>query len=114
MCPALRTGRLRATPRTFAWVTLAAFVHPAETPRSCTLRKRGDMRWFRRRGGGPSELDAARQEELLREVRRFGADARVRPADDVAALAPLLTEPDGLAVAARIVQEVAGEAFAGV
>ncbi|GIJ48751.1 hypothetical protein Val02_56370 [Virgisporangium aliadipatigenens] len=72
------------------------------------------MRWFRRRGGGPSDLDPARQEELLREVRRFGTDGRARPADEVAALTPLLTEPDGLAVAARLVQEAAGEAFAGV
>jgi hypothetical protein len=74
------------------------------------------MRWFRRaRGGGPSDLDPTRQEELLRDLRqRFGTDARVRPADEVDALVPLLRDPDGLSVAGRIVQEAAGDAFGGI
>lgn len=70
------------------------------------------MRWFRSLLGRKQiQQDPARQEALLAEVRhRFGAHARVRFPDQVAAVTRLLDGDDGLAVAARVIHEFADEA----
>jgi len=67
------------------------------------------MGWLGRLlGGGRVELDPARQEALLQEVRhRFGPRAQVRFAEQADAVAGLLDGDDGLCVAARIVGVVA-------
>ncbi|MEV4627263.1 hypothetical protein AB0J90_13320 [Micromonospora sp. NPDC049523] len=71
------------------------------------------MRWFRSLLGGKKvQQDPSRQEALLQEVRRFGARAEVRFADQADAVARLLDGDDGLSVAARILHEFADEAHA--
>ncbi|WP_350934641.1 hypothetical protein [Micromonospora mangrovi] len=72
------------------------------------------MRWLRRLlGGNPVQLDSARQQALLRELRqRYGAHAQVRFSDQVDAAARLLDGDDGLVVAVRVVSEAADEAYA--
>lgn len=72
------------------------------------------MRWLRRLlGGGRVQLDAGRQQALLRDVRhRYGATAPIRFTEQVQAVTGLLDGDDGLVVAARIVSQVADEAHA--
>ncbi|MFG1779607.1 hypothetical protein ACGFIR_25505 [Micromonospora sp. NPDC049051] len=72
------------------------------------------MRWLQRLlGGGRVQLDAGRQEALLRDVRqRYGTHARVPFGEQVQAIAATLDSDDGLVVAARIVSQVADEAHA--
>jgi hypothetical protein len=69
------------------------------------------MRWFRfLLGRKQVQHDPARQEALLQDVRhRFGAHVQVRFADQADAVTRLLDGDDGLAVAARIIREVADE-----
>jgi hypothetical protein len=70
------------------------------------------MRWFRRTPAGRSvDLDPARQEALVQEIRhRFGAGVRIPYRDQVHALRPVLDGDLGLLVAARIVRDMAEEA----
>ncbi|MCO1597493.1 hypothetical protein M8C17_20285 [Micromonospora sp. RHAY321] len=72
------------------------------------------MRWLRRLlGGGRVQLDAGRQEALLRDVQhRYGARAQIRFSEQVEAVSGMLDSDDGLVVAARIVSQVADEAHA--
>ncbi|RLP94641.1 MULTISPECIES: hypothetical protein [unclassified Micromonospora] len=72
------------------------------------------MRWLRRLlGGGRVQLDPARQQALLRDVQqRYGAHARIGFPEQVEAITALLDSDDGLVVAARIVSQVADEAYA--
>ncbi|MFI7215294.1 hypothetical protein [Micromonospora maritima] len=72
------------------------------------------MGWLRRLlGGDRVELDPGRQQALLRDVRHsYGAHARVRFPDQVDAITRLLSDDDGLVVAAGIVCEAAEEAHA--
>ncbi|MEU6078431.1 hypothetical protein [Micromonospora sp. NPDC047074] len=74
------------------------------------------MRWLQRLlggGGGRVELDPGRQQALLRDVQhRYGAHPRIRFPEQVEAVAGMLTGDDGLAVAARIMSQVADEAHA--
>ncbi|WP_328425277.1 hypothetical protein OG470_16585 [Micromonospora sp. NBC_00389] len=72
------------------------------------------MRWLRRLlGGGRVQLDAGRQEALLRDVQyRYGAGAQIRFSEQVEAVTGMLNSDDGLVVAARIVSQVADEAHA--
>jgi hypothetical protein len=72
------------------------------------------MRWFRLGlGGRRVEQDPARQEALLQDVRhRFGARGQGAFAEQAEAVAHLLSDDDGLTVAAGIVREVAGAAHA--
>jgi hypothetical protein len=74
------------------------------------------MRWFRRAPAeGPVELDPARQEALVQEIRhQFGPHARVPFHQQVDALVPRLAGDDGTYVALRIVWEVAEEAHASI
>jgi hypothetical protein len=74
------------------------------------------MRWFRRTPAeGPVELDPARQQALVQEIRhRFGPQARVPFHEQVDALAPLLAGDDGLNVAIRVGWEIAEEAYTSV
>ncbi|MEH1166894.1 hypothetical protein V6V47_16060 [Micromonospora sp. CPCC 205539] len=68
------------------------------------------MRWLRRLlGGGRVQLDAGRQESLLRDI-QSRHDARFSA--QVESLTGLLDSDDGLVVAARIVSQVADEAHA--
>ncbi|GAB3957031.1 hypothetical protein [Micromonospora vulcania] len=71
------------------------------------------MRWLRRLlGGGRVQLDPGRQQALLRDVHRYGAGAQSRFPEQVEAVAGMLDSDDGLVVAARIVSQVADEAYA--
>ncbi|MGK5517804.1 hypothetical protein ACSNN9_00430 [Micromonospora sp. URMC 107] len=72
------------------------------------------MRWFQRLlGGGRVQLDPGRQQALLRDVQhRYGAHAQIRFPEQVEAVTGMLTGDDGLVVAARIVSQVADEAYA--
>ncbi|WP_433350313.1 hypothetical protein [Micromonospora sp. CA-111912] len=72
------------------------------------------MRWLQRLlGGGRVQLDAGRQQALLRDVQyRYGARAQTRFPEQVEAVTGLLNGDDGLVVAARIVSQVADEAHA--
>ncbi|GAA3777311.1 hypothetical protein [Micromonospora maritima] len=72
------------------------------------------MGWLRRLlGGDRVELDPGRQQALLRDVRHsYGAHVRVRFPDQVEAITRLLSDDDGLVVAAGIVCEAAEEAHA--
>ncbi|MET7836659.1 hypothetical protein ABZS44_27960 [Micromonospora sediminicola] len=72
------------------------------------------MGWLRRLlGGDRVDLDPGRQQALLRDVRHsYGAHARVRFPDQVDAITRLLSDDDGLVVAAGIVCEAAEEAHA--
>ncbi|MBQ1074933.1 hypothetical protein KBX06_17430 [Micromonospora sp. C31] len=72
------------------------------------------MRWLQRLlGDGRVQLDAGRQEALLREVQhRYGARAQLRFSEQVGAVTEMLDGDDGLVVAARIVSQVADEAHA--
>jgi hypothetical protein len=74
------------------------------------------MRWFRRKPAErPLQVDPARQEVLLADIRRrFGGHVQVRFPEQVDALVPLFNDDDGLAVAARIVHETAEQAHADV
>ena len=74
------------------------------------------MRWFRRSPAeGPVELDPARQEALVQEIRqRFGAQARVPFHEQADAMAPLFAGDNGLYVAIRIGWEIAEESFASL
>ncbi|MGC4897549.1 hypothetical protein [Micromonospora sp. DT31] len=74
------------------------------------------MGWLRRLlGGGRVELDPARQQALLRDARQsYGAHAQLRFPDQVDAITALLSDDDGLVVAAGIVCEAAEEAHAGL
>jgi len=78
--------------------------------------KRGDMRWFRRTPAeGPVELDPARQEALVQEIRHgFGQHVRVPFHQQVDALVPRFEGDDGLYVAIRIVWAIADEAHASI
>ncbi|SCL70231.1 hypothetical protein [Micromonospora peucetia] len=72
------------------------------------------MRWLRRLlGGGRVQLDAERQQALLRDVQhRYGAHAQIRFSEQVEAVTAMLNGDDGLVAAARIVSQVADEAHA--
>ncbi|MCM0676421.1 hypothetical protein NCC78_17260 [Micromonospora phytophila] len=72
------------------------------------------MRWLRQLlGGGRVQLDAGRQQALLRDVQyRYGARAQSRFPEQVEAVTGLLNGDDGLVVAARVVSQVADEAHA--
>ncbi|MGN9812784.1 hypothetical protein ACTMSW_25950 [Micromonospora sp. BQ11] len=72
------------------------------------------MRWLQRLlGGGRVQLDPERQQALLQDVRhRYGAYAQERFPEQVEAIIGRLDSDDGLAVAARIVCQVADEAHA--
>ncbi|MFF3868214.1 hypothetical protein [Micromonospora sp. NPDC001898] len=72
------------------------------------------MRWLQRLlGGGQVQLDAGRQQALLRDVQhRYGAHAQIRFPEQVEAVTGMLSGDDGLVVAARIVSQVADEAHA--
>ncbi|MEH0971484.1 hypothetical protein V6U77_10160 [Micromonospora sp. CPCC 205546] len=72
------------------------------------------MRWLRQLLGGERvQLDAGRQEALLRDVQhRYGAHARIPFSAQVEAVGGMLNGDDGLVVAARIVSQVADEAHA--
>ncbi|MEU1845315.1 hypothetical protein [Micromonospora sediminicola] len=72
------------------------------------------MGWLRQLlGGDRVDLDPGRQQALLRDVRHsYGAHARVRFPDQVDAITRLLSDDDGLVVAAGIVCEAAEEAHA--
>ncbi|WBC15479.1 hypothetical protein O7600_01195 [Micromonospora sp. WMMA1998] len=72
------------------------------------------MGWLRRLlGGDRVDLDPGRQQALLRDVRHsYGAHAPVRFPDQVDAITRLLSDDDGLVVAAGIVCEAAEEAHA--
>ncbi|MFC4022038.1 hypothetical protein ACFOW4_29440 [Micromonospora sp. GCM10011542] len=72
------------------------------------------MGWLRQLlGGGRVQLDAGRQQVLLRDVQqRYGAHVRIRFPEQVEAVTGLLDSDDGLVVAARIVSQVADEAHA--
>ncbi|NBE79633.1 hypothetical protein [Micromonospora rubida] len=72
------------------------------------------MRWLQRLlGGGRVQLDAGRQQVLLREVQhQYGAHARIPFPAQVEAVTGMLNGDDGLVVAARIVSQVADEAHA--
>ncbi|MER7417351.1 hypothetical protein ABT346_11275 [Micromonospora peucetia] len=72
------------------------------------------MRWLRRLlGGGQVQLDAGRQQALLRDVQhRYGAHGQARFSEQVEAVTAMLNGDDGLVVAARIVSQVADEAHA--
>jgi hypothetical protein len=74
------------------------------------------MRWFRRKPADrPLQVDPARQEALVADIRRrFGGHVQGRFHDQVAALAPLFNDDDGLTVATRIVHETAEQAHADV
>ncbi|MEW2378055.1 hypothetical protein AB0883_18385 [Micromonospora sp. NPDC047812] len=72
------------------------------------------MRWLQRLlGGGRVQLDPGRQQALLRDVQhRYGAHAQIRFPEQVEAITGMLNGDDGLVVAARIVSQVADEAYA--
>ncbi|MER5705398.1 hypothetical protein ABT023_26130 [Micromonospora sp. NPDC002296] len=72
------------------------------------------MRWLQRLlGGGQVQLDAGRQQALLRDVQhRYGAHVQIRFPEQVQAVTGMLNGDDGLVVAARIVSQVADEAHA--
>ena len=72
------------------------------------------MRWLRQLlGSRRVQLDPGRQQALLVDVRhRYGAGSRVRFPEQVEAITRMLTDDDGLVVAARIVSEAADEAHA--
>ena len=72
------------------------------------------MGWLQRLlGGGRVELDPTRQQELLRDVRQsYGAHARLRFPEQADAITRLLSDDDGLVVAAGIVCEAADQAHA--
>ncbi|WBB71255.1 hypothetical protein O7602_15955 [Micromonospora sp. WMMD1128] len=73
------------------------------------------MGWLRRLLGGEGgvDLDPGRQQALLRDVQRsYGAHARIRFPEQVDAISHLLSDDDGLVVAAGIVCEAADEAHA--
>ncbi|MDT0530280.1 hypothetical protein RM555_14910 [Micromonospora sp. DSM 115977] len=72
------------------------------------------MRWLQRLlGGGRVQLDPERQQALLRDVQhRYGAHAQLRFPEQVQAVAGMLNgDDDGVVVAARIVSQVADEAY---
>ncbi|MFI1194971.1 hypothetical protein ACH4T9_17155 [Micromonospora sp. NPDC020750] len=70
------------------------------------------MRWLQRLlGGGQVQLDAGRQQALLRDVQyRYGVHAQTWFPEQVQAVTGMLNGDDGLVVAARIVSQVADEA----
>ncbi|MET7426454.1 hypothetical protein [Dactylosporangium sp. NPDC005555] len=70
------------------------------------------MRWFRRKSAGrPLTVDPARQEALVADIRRrFGGHVQAGFREQAGALAGLLTDDDGLAVAGRVVHETAERA----
>ncbi|MCL7461048.1 hypothetical protein M8I35_28180 [Micromonospora sp. MSM11] len=73
------------------------------------------MRWLRGLlgGGGRLQLDAGRQQALLRDVQhRYGAHTRIPFREQAQAVTAMLGDDDGLVVAARIVSQVADEAHA--
>ena len=72
------------------------------------------MGWLRRLLGGTRvQQDPGRQEALLRDLRHgFGVRAQVPFPNQVEAVTRLLDGDDGLAVAARIVREIADETHA--
>ncbi|MEU6206151.1 hypothetical protein ABZ814_21515 [Micromonospora musae] len=74
------------------------------------------MRWLRRLlGGGRVQLDPGRQAALHHDVQhRYGTGAQVRFPEQVEAVTAMLDGDDGLVVAARIVSQVADEAYAGL
>lgn len=74
------------------------------------------MRWFRRTPAeSPVQLDPARQEALVQEIRqRFGPQARVPFHEQIDAVAARLDGDDGIVVAIRVGWEIAEEAYAGI
>ncbi|WP_238005528.1 hypothetical protein KZZ52_18480 [Dactylosporangium sp. AC04546] len=70
------------------------------------------MRWFRRKAADrPLMVDPARQAALIADLqRRYGGHVPDRFQDQAGSLARLLGDDDGLAVANRIVHEVAEQA----
>ncbi|MEV4656696.1 hypothetical protein [Micromonospora sp. NPDC049301] len=72
------------------------------------------MRWLQRLlSGRRVQLDPGRQQALLRDVQyRYGAHAQIRFPEQVEAVTGMLNDDDGLVVAARIVSQVADEAYA--
>jgi hypothetical protein len=72
------------------------------------------MRWLRRKSA-PEPVDPGVQEAAFQQLRQqFGVHVRMPYAQQVAGVTQLLAADDGLRLAARILQEMADEAFAGV
>ncbi|WP_436530888.1 hypothetical protein [Actinoplanes sp. HUAS TT8] len=70
------------------------------------------MRWLRGLGKRRIQLDPARQQELLRELRQFGPHGNGKLGDQAVRASAVLEGIDGVAVAASILREFADAAFA--